>query len=66
MKKNLGLIDRVIRVLVLATALVLFFTGTVEGTLVYILIAVGGILAATAFINFCPIYAALGLRSNKG
>lgn len=58
-------LDRGIRVLIGVLAAVLFFGKIVTGTLGIILLVVGLILAATAVINFCPIYAALGIRTNK-
>jgi len=65
MKKNLGKYDRVVRLLIFAITLVLFFTDLIVGTLGYVLMAAGGILAITSFINFCPIYAALGIKTRK-
>lgn len=63
MKKNMGNTDRVIRLLVAAVAAVLYFTGTVTGTLGIILLVVAGIFTLTSFISFCPIYALFGLNT---
>jgi hypothetical protein len=65
MKKNLGSADRIIRLLILVVAAVLYFTGTLTGTLGLVVLIVGVILGATAVINFCPIYKALGIKTNK-
>lgn len=63
MKKNLGNIDKIIRVLIALVVAVLFFTDIVSGTLGIVLLAVSGVLVATSFMNFCPLYAVLGINS---
>ncbi len=63
MKKNLGFADKAVR-LVLAVALaVLFFTGVVSGTLGVVALTAAGIFLVTPLINFCPLYAALGIST---
>ena len=55
MKRNMGSIDRTVRLVLSVVLLVLYLTETVTGTrLVAILIAL--LLAATSFIGFCPLY----------
>lgn len=63
MKKNVGSIDRIIRILFAVVVAVLFFTDVVTGTLGIVLLVVSGVLLATSFINFCPLYAILGINS---
>ncbi|MCR9174150.1 MAG: DUF2892 domain-containing protein [bacterium] len=63
MKTNVGTIDKVVRVLIAVVAVILFFTGITEGALGISLMVVGGILALTSIISFCPIYALLGINS---
>lgn len=63
MKINMGNADRWIRLLVAAVAVVLYFTGTVSGTLGIVLLVVAVIFALTSMVKFCPIYAVLGMRS---
>ena len=65
MKTNVGSIDRVLRVLIAVAASILYFTETVEGTLGYIVLAVGAIMLLTALIGFCPIYSIVGLSTCK-
>lgn len=60
---NLGLADRVIRVLIAVTAVILYLTGITEGVLGISLMVVGGVLALTSLISFCPIYAVFGIRT---
>jgi hypothetical protein len=65
MRKNLGNLDKGLRILIAAIATTLFFTGMVQGTLAYIVLAVGGVLLLTVLINFCPLYAVFGIKTCK-
>ena len=65
MKKNLGTVDRIVRVLIFATISVLFLLGKIEGVLGYVLLIVSTVLLITAFINFCPIYRVFNISSRK-
>ncbi|MDX8377801.1 MAG: DUF2892 domain-containing protein [Mariprofundales bacterium] len=62
MKHNVGSIDKIIRIVVGIALLSLFFL--LEGNLRWI--SVLGIVAiGTALINFCPLYAILGMNTCK-
>lgn len=63
MKKNIGSIDKGLRVLVAITIAVLYFTGVISGSLAIGLGFLALIFAITAFINFCPIWAAIGINT---
>ena len=63
MKKNVGTLDRIIRLIVAALFAVLYFTGTVCGTFGLVLLVLGIVFALTALISFCPIYAMFGMRT---
>ena len=63
MKKTMGSGDRVIRILLAAVFAVLYFTGTVSGTLGYVLLGLGGVFVLTSLVSFCPLYALVGLNS---
>ncbi len=65
MKKNLGNVDRVIRVLLAIVFAVLYFTGKVTGVLGIILLILGAVFVVTSFVSFCPIYWSLGLSDRK-
>lgn len=65
MKKNMGGTDRIIRIIIAIIAAILYFTGTVSGTLGIILLVVAGVFLLTSFINFCPLYTVLGINTNK-
>jgi hypothetical protein len=63
MKKNMGGADRTIRILLAAVFAALYFTGTVSGTLGYVLLGLGGVFVLTSLVSFCPLYALVGLNS---
>jgi len=65
MKKNMGITDRVIRVIIAVIIVLLYFTKVITGTLGIVLIALAGIFVLTSFISFCPIYAPFGLSTCK-
>jgi len=65
MKKNMGSADRVIRLLIAAVIGVLYYTGTVSGTLGIVLLILAGVFILTSFISFCPLYAPFGLSTCK-
>jgi len=65
MKKNMGTIDRIIRVIIAAVIAVLFFTNQITGTPGIVLIILAAVFLLTSFISFCPLYLPLGLRTNK-
>lgn len=58
--KNMGSIDRLARLIIGALLIVLAVTGTI-GVWGW----VGIILVATAFLNFCPIYRIIGIKTCK-
>ncbi len=63
MKKNMGTADRIIRVIVAVIVGVLYFTGTITGTLGIILLVLAGVFVLTSLISFCPLYAPFGIRT---
>lgn len=65
MKSNVGSVDKIVRILLAITCSILYFTGTVSGTVGYLVLAVGGILLLTSLINFCPLYRLIGVSTCK-
>ena len=56
MKKNVGTIDKVIRILLAAAIVVLYFMNIITGTLGIILLILAGILVLTSLFGICPLY----------
>jgi hypothetical protein len=65
MKKNMGGTDRMIRRVIAIIAAILYFTGTVPGTLGIILLVVAGVFLLTSFLNFCTLYTVLGINTKN-
>jgi hypothetical protein len=65
MKKNMGLADKIIRILVAAVVIVLYFTNVISGTLAIVLLILAGIFILTSFISFCPLYFPFGFSTRK-
>ncbi|MBK6754186.1 MAG: DUF2892 domain-containing protein [Flavobacteriales bacterium] len=56
MKPNMGSTDRVIRSIVAAVVVVLFFTNVISGALGIVLMLLAAVFAITSFMSFCPLY----------
>jgi len=65
MKKNMGLTDRLVRVILAIAFAALYFTGIVEGTLGLVLLILGAVFLLTSTISFCPLYAPFGISTCK-
>ena len=65
MKKNMGNTDKLIRVLLAAVVVILYYTNTISGTLGIVLLVLAGIFVLTSFISFCPLYAPFGISTCK-
>lgn len=65
MKKNMGTVDKVIRVLVAVVILVLYFTHVVTGTLGVVLLILAGIFVVTSLVGTCPLYLLFGFSTAK-
>lgn len=65
MTKNMGTTDRVIRTLVAVAIAVLYFTGTIGGTLAIVLGIVAVAFLVTSLVGWCPSYLPFGLSTRK-
>jgi len=65
MKKNMGSTDKIIRFILAAIFVILYFTGTVTGTVGIILMVLAGVFVLTSLVSFCPLYAPFGLSTCK-
>jgi len=63
MKKNMGLIDRIIRVLVAVVFVILYFTHVITGAFAVILLILAGTFVLTSLISFCPLYLPFGIKT---
>jgi len=65
MKKNMGTIDKTVRIVLALVAVVLFFTHVVSGVLGIVLLVVAGIFVLTSLLSFCPLYWPFGISTSK-
>jgi hypothetical protein len=56
MKKNMGTIDKVLRLAGAVVLVVLFLANVVTGVLGYICLAIAAMFVITSVISFCPLY----------
>ena len=65
MKKNMGGLDKVIRVILTLVAGLLVYFEVVEGPSAYILLTIIGVFVITSLVGFCPLYGIFGISSCK-
>jgi uncharacterized membrane protein len=65
MKKNMGTIDKVIRILIAVVIVILYFTHVISGVLAIILLALSAIFIVTSLLGFCPLYLPFGWSTRK-
>ena len=63
MKKNMGNADRIIRIILAAIVVALYFTNIITGTLGIVLIILAGVFVLTSLISFCPLYTIVGIKT---
>jgi hypothetical protein len=56
MKKNMGTIDRIIRILLAIVVIILYITGSITGFAAIILGILAIVFIITSMIGFCPLY----------
>jgi hypothetical protein len=66
MKTNESSVDRIIRFVVGIVLLAVYFTGSVAGGVGIAALVVGALALITGLVGFCPLYALLKIRTNKG
>jgi hypothetical protein len=63
MKKNMGTIDRIIRILLAIVVFILYITGSITGVAAIILGILAIVFIITSLIGFCPLYAVLKIST---
>ncbi|MBD3670732.1 MAG: DUF2892 domain-containing protein [Gammaproteobacteria bacterium] len=65
MNKNMGMTDRIIRLIIAAIIAVLYFTGVVTGPWAIVLGIIAIIFLVTSLFSWCPAYLPFGLSTRK-
>jgi hypothetical protein len=65
MKKNMGAIDKLVRIII-AIAIASFYSANlISGTLAIVLLVLAAIFILTSFISYCPLYLIFGISTRK-
>jgi hypothetical protein len=65
MKKNMGTLDRTVRILIAIILGILIFTGKISGILAWVLGIISVVFLLTSIIGWCPLYVPLGISTIK-
>ncbi|HSM16438.1 MAG TPA: DUF2892 domain-containing protein [Gemmatimonadales bacterium] len=65
MTKNMGTVDRAVRLLLAVMVAVLYFTGTINGTLAIVLGIVAVAFFVTSLVGWCPAYLPFRLSTRQ-
>lgn len=65
MKQNMGGVDKIIRLVVVAIIAALYFTGQITGTAAIILGIIAVAFLVTSLIGWCPTYVPFGISTKK-
>ena len=65
MKKNMGPVDKVIRIIAALVIAALYILNIISGTVAFVLLIIAGIFILTSFISFCPLYFPFGISTRK-
>jgi hypothetical protein len=65
MKKNMGNLDRMIRLLVAAVIVVLYLVNVITGTLAIILLVLAAVFLVTSILSLCPLYLPFKISTRK-
>ncbi|WP_295236910.1 DUF2892 domain-containing protein [Sediminibacterium sp.] len=63
MKKNMGAVDKTVRIIIAAIVAGLYYAGTISGTLGIVLLVLAGVFVLTSLVSFCPLYTLFGIST---
>ncbi|HEX5651628.1 MAG TPA: DUF2892 domain-containing protein [Chitinophagaceae bacterium] len=63
MKKNMGNADRLIRIIVAAVFIVIYFNNILPSPWGLVLLILGIVFALTSLVGFCPLYTLFGIST---
>ena len=65
MKKNMAIVDRIFRVVLVALVVVLYFAHVLSPVAAIILCILAVVFLLTSIVGTCPIYLALGISTKR-
>jgi hypothetical protein len=63
MKKNMGTLDKALRILIAIIVIALYYTDVISGSLAIVLLVFAGVFIITSFMSFCPLYLPFGIST---
>ena len=65
MERNMGTIDKIVRILAVVVIALLYFSGQISGTLALVLGILAVVFVMTSLMGFCPLYLPFGISTIK-
>ena len=65
MKKNMGSLDRTLRIFIALVMIVLYLNKTIAGTWGFMVFTIAAIFLLTSIFGFCPLYRIFGFKTRK-
>jgi len=65
MKRNLGNLDRILRVILALVIVGLYMADVINGTIAIVLLIFSGVFVLTSMLSTCPLYSIFGISTNK-
>ncbi|MGB8959262.1 MAG: DUF2892 domain-containing protein, partial [Candidatus Aminicenantales bacterium] len=66
MKKNMGRLDRTVRLVLALVFILLVIALVAKGTAAIVLVILAAIFVLTTLLGFCPLYVPLGASTKEG
>lgn len=63
MKKNMGTMDKIVRIVIAVIIAALFFSGQISGTFGIVLLILAAVFVLTSLVGFCPLYVPFKLHT---
>ncbi|MDH5654413.1 MAG: DUF2892 domain-containing protein [Spirochaetia bacterium] len=63
MKQNMGIVDRIIRIIISIGLVAVYYLELVTGPIGIVLLVIAGVFTMTSILGFCPVYAPVGLNT---
>jgi hypothetical protein len=65
MRKNMGNLDRGVRLVAAAVVAILYFTDVIGGVLAIVLMVLALVFILTSLVSYCPLYTPFGWSTFK-
>ena len=65
MKQNMGVADKIVRLIVAIVIATMYFLNIISGISAIVLLIIAGIFIITSFMGFCPLYFPFGISTRK-